>query len=77
MKRVSVIIPNWNGKELLEPCLETLYRQQFDDFETILVYNGSIMPGYLNGKVYITNGQDGKPNYPIAKNTWVGTLVNF
>jgi GT2 family glycosyltransferase len=38
---VSVIIPNWNGKDLLEPCLESLYRQQFDDFETILVDNGS------------------------------------
>ncbi len=41
MNRVSVIIPNWNGKDLLEPCLESLYRQQFDDFETILVDNGS------------------------------------
>jgi GT2 family glycosyltransferase len=41
LKRVSVIIPNWNGKDLLGPCLETLYRQQFDDLETILVDNGS------------------------------------
>jgi GT2 family glycosyltransferase len=41
LKRVSVIIPNWNGRELLGPCLETLYRQQFDDFETVLVDNGS------------------------------------
>jgi GT2 family glycosyltransferase len=41
VKRVSVIIPNWNGKELLGPCLDSLYRQEFDDFETILVDNGS------------------------------------
>ena len=41
MKRVSVIIPNWNGRDLLGPCLESLYRQDFDDFETILVDNGS------------------------------------
>jgi GT2 family glycosyltransferase len=41
VKRVSVIIPNWNGKELLGPCLASLYRQEFDDFETILVDNGS------------------------------------
>jgi GT2 family glycosyltransferase len=41
LKRVSVIIPNWNGKDLLGPCLESLYRQQFDDFEVILVDNGS------------------------------------
>jgi GT2 family glycosyltransferase len=38
---VSVIIPNWNGEELLGPCLESLYRQNFGDFETILVDNGS------------------------------------
>jgi GT2 family glycosyltransferase len=41
LKRVSVIIPNWNGRDLLGPCLESLYRQQFDDFETVLVDNGS------------------------------------
>ena len=41
MNRVSVIIPNWNGKQLLGPCLESLYRQDFGEFETILVDNGS------------------------------------
>lgn len=41
MKRVSVIIPNWNGRELLGPCLESLYLQEFNDFETVLVDNGS------------------------------------
>jgi GT2 family glycosyltransferase len=41
VKRVSVIIPNWNGKELLAPCLDSLYRQEFDGFEVILVDNGS------------------------------------
>lgn len=38
---MSVIIPNWNGKDLLGPCLESLHRQDFDEFETILVDNGS------------------------------------
>jgi GT2 family glycosyltransferase len=41
LKRVSVIIPNWNGKDLLGPCLESLHGQEFDDYETILVDNGS------------------------------------
>lgn len=41
MKQVTVIIPNWNGKVLLGPCLESLYRQEFQDFETIVVDNGS------------------------------------
>ncbi len=41
MKRVSVIIPNWNGIELIGPCLESLYRQSFGDFDVIVVDNGS------------------------------------
>lgn len=41
MRCASVIIPNWNGQELLGPCLQSLYRQEFDDFQTILVDNGS------------------------------------
>jgi GT2 family glycosyltransferase len=38
---ISVIIPNWNGKRHLAECLESLKRQTFDNFETILVDNGS------------------------------------
>ncbi len=41
MPQISVIIPNWNGKYLLETCLAALRRQAFRDFETILVDNGS------------------------------------
>jgi len=41
LKCASVVIPNWNGKELLGPCLESFYRQEYDDFETIVVDNGS------------------------------------
>ena len=41
MKRVTVVIPNWNGRDLLGPCLESLYRQEFQDFHTIVVDNGS------------------------------------
>jgi len=41
LKCASVVIPNWNGKELLGPCLESLYHQEYDDFETIVVDNGS------------------------------------
>lgn len=37
----SVIIPNWNGKHLLEVCLKSLQKQTFKDFEIVLVDNGS------------------------------------
>jgi hypothetical protein len=39
--RVSVIIVNWNGKTLLQACLEALRRQSFTDCETVVVDNGS------------------------------------
>lgn len=41
MIKASVIIPNWNGKELLKDCLLSLSKQSFKSFETILVDNGS------------------------------------
>jgi GT2 family glycosyltransferase len=41
MVDISVIIVNWNGKHYLETCLESLRRQTFRGFETILVDNGS------------------------------------
>ncbi|HSL99421.1 MAG TPA: glycosyltransferase family 2 protein, partial [Candidatus Limnocylindria bacterium] len=37
----SIIIPNWNGRNLLEECLESVFAQAFRDFETIVVDNGS------------------------------------
>lgn len=38
---VSVIILNWNGKEYLPACLDSLLEQSCKDFETIVVDNGS------------------------------------
>lgn len=37
----SVIIPNWNGKYLLEDCLVSLVKQNIEEFEIILVDNAS------------------------------------
>lgn len=41
MPRFSVLILNWNGRDLLAGCLDSLRAQTFRDFETILVDNGS------------------------------------
>lgn len=41
MSKVSVIIPTWNGRQFLQNCLDSLLRQTYQDFETILVDNGS------------------------------------
>ena len=41
MQEVSVIIPNYNGMAYLEGVLSSLEQQEFRNFETILVDNGS------------------------------------
>jgi len=41
MARVAVIVPNWNGLRFIERCLKSLSVQSFDDFETVVVDNGS------------------------------------
>lgn len=39
--RVSVVIPTWNGEDLLCAALESLVRQSWQDFEVVVVDNGS------------------------------------
>lgn len=41
MPKIDVIIPNWNGREWLGSCLDSLGKQSFQDFEIIVVDNGS------------------------------------
>jgi GT2 family glycosyltransferase len=38
---VSVIVVNLNRRDLLERCLESLWKQTFQDFEAVVVDNGS------------------------------------
>lgn len=39
--KASVIIPTWNGKDLLRICLPSLNSQTFKEFEVLVVDNGS------------------------------------
>ena len=41
MGLVTVIIPNFNGKQYLDDCLKSLKKQTFEDFGIIVVDNGS------------------------------------
>ena len=38
---IEVIIPNWNGRDMLEHCLSSLRHQTFKGFRVIVVDNGS------------------------------------
>lgn len=38
---VCVIIPNWNGRKLLEVSMDALVKQTFQEFDVIVVDNGS------------------------------------
>ena len=38
---ISVIVVNWNGRELLKDCLDAMRRQTYPSYETILVDNCS------------------------------------
>ena len=55
--KVSIVIPNYNGKQYIKECLDSLKYQTYTDFEIIFVDNGS-----LDGsRSYM------KENYPNTK----------
>lgn len=39
--QIDIVIPNWNGKGLLQACLDSLKRQSYTDYSVIVVDNGS------------------------------------
>ena len=41
MRTVSIVIPNYNGKHFLKDCLDSVFAQDIQDQEVIVVDNGS------------------------------------
>lgn len=41
MQKVTIVIPNYNGRRLLENCLKTLENQTYTDFQVLIIDNGS------------------------------------
>ena len=41
MKKVSAIIVNWNGKDVLAACLQSLLKQNYTNLEIWVSDNGS------------------------------------
>ena len=71
--RVSFVIPHWNKLDLLEKALKTLDEQTFQDFEVIIIENGS-----TDGSVEFI-----KDNYPdirlieLAENVGYAPAANL
>ena len=41
MKKISIIVPVYNAEQYLECCISSVLNQTMDDFELILVNDGS------------------------------------
>ena len=41
MKKVSAIVVNWNGEDVLSGCLASLLKQDYEDLEILAMDNGS------------------------------------
>jgi GT2 family glycosyltransferase len=39
---IHVVVPNWNGADRLRPCVRSLAAQDADEFEIVVVDNGSV-----------------------------------
>ena len=56
MNKVTIVIPNWNGKEYLRKCLDSLMSQSIGQVPVIVVDNGS---------------EDGSPELVKKEYPWV------
>ncbi len=69
-KAVTIIIPNYNGAHFMEPCLEALKNQRCQDFQVLVVDNGS-----TDGSVeWLKEHQ--VPSIFLAENTGFSGAVN-
>lgn len=41
MKKVTIVIPNYNGEKYIDECFSALTKQSYKDFDVILADNGS------------------------------------
>ena len=70
MKKVTIIIPNYNGLQFMEPCMKALDAQNCRDFEVLVVDNGS-----TDGSVEWLKEHD-IPTIFLADNTGFTGAVN-
>lgn len=72
--KYSIIVPIYNVEKYLERCIESLLKQNFDDYEVILVNDGSSDGSNLICKKYLDNN---KVRYYEKKNGGLGDARNY
>ncbi|MEW4411145.1 glycosyltransferase family 2 protein [Clostridium sp. AN503] len=70
MKKATIIIPNYNGLQFMEPCMKALEKQTCPDFELLVVDNGS-----TDGSVEWLKEHD-IPSIFLPENTGFSGAVN-
>jgi GT2 family glycosyltransferase len=70
--RVTVVIPNWNGRRFLRLCLGSLQEQSFGDFETVLVDNGSTD----GSRSFVEEHIPGVKVVPLGENRGIAAAFN-
>ena len=67
--KATIVIPNINGKGWLKDSIESVYAQTEQDFELIIVDNGSTDESLEQARSYC-----GRPNFTLIEN---GTNTGF
>jgi GT2 family glycosyltransferase len=72
--KISVVIPNWNGKKYLKTCLSSLENQTLDSYEVIIVDNGSEddSVSYINNNFSFVKVIELKKNEGFARAVNIG-----
>ena len=72
MTEVTIIIPNYNGKKLLENCIKTLERQTCQEFKLLVIDNGS-----TDGSTLVTSESLDMEMVALPENTGFCGAVNL
>jgi hypothetical protein len=71
--KISIIIPNYNGAELLAPCLESLMLQSYHEYDITVVDNGSSD----HSRELLTNCKSNIQVVQLEDNLGFGKAVNI
>lgn len=76
MQKISVIIPLHNKEAFIVDCLESLSLQSHDDFEVIVIDDGSTDNSRMEAELYLAVRQDQRFRFYTRENRGVSATLN-